>query len=379
MRMEGVGQNRLLRVALLAAAGILLLAALWGGLLRLGWAWPLLLPALPALHGPLMVCGFLGTLIGLERAVGTGRRWAYAGPLLTAAGALLALIGAPGPLGPLLITLGSAVVFAVLVTLVRTVPALFTAVIASGGLSWLVGNLLWLAGRPIPVAVVWWIGFLVLTVAGERLELSRMLKLTRFSRAAFVIAVAVFVGGALVSIVAYAPGVRIAGLGMVLLAAWLLVYDMARRRLKAGGQARFIAVTLISGYVWLAAAGVLAILYAGVTAGSWYDATLHAFFLGFVMSMIFAHAPIVFPAVLQLPMVYSPRFYGSVVLLAGSLLVRIAGDLAGWWPGRLWGGLFSAAAILWFLLNTILAVRAGRTARSSQISPAGSPAQPTGK
>ena len=173
MRMETVGQRRWLRIGLLAAAGILLLTALWGGLLRLGWAWPVLRPTLPALHGPLMVCGFLGTLIGLERAVGTGKRWAYAGPALTAAGALLALAGVPAPLPALLVTLGSAVVFAVLVTLVRTVPALFTVVIAGGGLAWLVGNLLWLAGRPIPVAVVWWIGFLVLTVAGERLELSR--------------------------------------------------------------------------------------------------------------------------------------------------------------------------------------------------------------
>ena len=63
-----------------------LLFGMWAGLIRLGWVLPVLQPPLPMLHGPLMVCGFLGTLIGLERAVGTGKRWAYAGPALTAAG-----------------------------------------------------------------------------------------------------------------------------------------------------------------------------------------------------------------------------------------------------------------------------------------------------
>ena len=60
-----------------------LLTALWGGLLRLGWALPLLRPTLSVVHGPLMVCGFLGTLIGVERAVALGAFWPYAAPLCT--------------------------------------------------------------------------------------------------------------------------------------------------------------------------------------------------------------------------------------------------------------------------------------------------------
>lgn len=68
------------RLPLLALAFAALLGALWGGLLRIGWNWPLLHPPLPMAHGPLMVGGFLGTLISLERAVALNRRWAYAGP-----------------------------------------------------------------------------------------------------------------------------------------------------------------------------------------------------------------------------------------------------------------------------------------------------------
>jgi hypothetical protein len=60
-----------------------------------------------------MVGGFIGTLIGLERAVGISKLWAYAAPLLTASGSALLVVGPAGPLGPLFIALGSAVVVAV--------------------------------------------------------------------------------------------------------------------------------------------------------------------------------------------------------------------------------------------------------------------------
>ncbi|MCB0136613.1 MAG: hypothetical protein KDD75_16025, partial [Caldilineaceae bacterium] len=133
---------RWLRLLLLAAAVGGLLLGMWAGLIRLGWPWPVLRPVLPVLHGPLMACGFLGVLIGLERAVGTGWRWAYAGPALVAGGTIVALAGVPGWPGPLLTTLGSLIVTAVLVGLVRIQPALFTATMAVGGAAWVGGNLL---------------------------------------------------------------------------------------------------------------------------------------------------------------------------------------------------------------------------------------------
>jgi hypothetical protein len=57
------------RLPLLGLAGAALLAGLWAGLVRLGWAVPPGHPAWVANHGPLMISGFLGTLISLERAV----------------------------------------------------------------------------------------------------------------------------------------------------------------------------------------------------------------------------------------------------------------------------------------------------------------------
>lgn len=74
--------SRWTRLPLMALALLALLLGLWAVLLRLGWRLPPLTPQLILLHGPLMVAGFLGTLISLERAValsqsGKGRSLAY--------------------------------------------------------------------------------------------------------------------------------------------------------------------------------------------------------------------------------------------------------------------------------------------------------------
>jgi hypothetical protein len=349
----------------LLLAVLALLAGLWAGLIRLPWPLPPLRPALPMAHGPLMVCGFLGTLIGLERAVGLGalgpgRRWVYAAPALAGLGGLTLLIGVPGLPGPLLITLGSAVLLAAMLSIVRLQPLLHTWVMALGSLAWLVGNGLWLGGRSIPAVVLWWAGFLVLTIVGERLELNRLLRLSTGRRAAFLAGVGLFLAGLLVSVWAYAPGVRLASAGMIVLALWLLAFDIARRTVRKTGLTRYIAAALLAGYGWLAVAGLLGLRFAGATAGLHYDAFLHSIFVGFVFSMIFAHAPIIVPAVTALPLAFHRGFYVPLVLLQLSLLLRVAGDLAGWLPGRRWGGLLNEAAILLFLAMLALAILHGR-------------------
>ncbi|MCB0220755.1 MAG: hypothetical protein KDH09_13730, partial [Chrysiogenetes bacterium] len=87
-------------------------------------------------------------------------------------------------------------------------------------------------------------------------------------------------------------------------------------------------------------------------AGLLYDATWHALFVGFVFGMIFAHAPIVFPAVLRVPVPMAGRYYVHWALLQLSLVARLAGDLLGDAQLRRVGGLLGAAAIVLFLLNT---------------------------
>lgn len=346
------------RIPMLLLAILGLLAAMWAGLLRLGWNWPVLQPTLPMAHGPLMVGGFLGTVIGLERAVGLGKRWAYGAPILTALGAVALAFGASNQFGALLMVLGSAWLLLVLLQITRIHVALHSLLIAAGGVAFLIGNLLWLSGWLIPYVVLWWAGYVILTVVGERLELSRVVRLGRAAYVSFGLGITIFALGLVATFVNFDWAMRLAGVGMLLLGLWLLYFDVARRRLKAGGQARFIAVTLLSGYLWLAIAGVLAIWYGGFMAGPTYDAILHSIFLGFTITMIFAHAPIIFPALLRIEMRFTPRFYLHTILLPLTLALRIASDLLLWQTGRLWGGLLNVVVLLLFLANTIVAIRA---------------------
>lgn len=349
------------RVPLMAVGMLSMACGVWLGLVRLGWNLPLPLPDQLIAHGPLMVCGFLGTLISLERAVALGSRWGYAAPIFVAAGAL-ALDLPVGPLGALMVTSGSVVLVAMFVVLVRRQPTLFMVTMALGAVAWVVGNGLWLAGFGIFRLVWWWLAFLVLTIAGERLELNRVLRPTFAIRMAFTIAIALFVIGVAASAQWPERGVRLAGAGLLALTAWLARHDVARRTVRVQGVTRYMAVGLLTGYAWLGFGGMLA-LATGVTApGLLYDATLHALFLGFVMSMVFAHAPVVFPAILGRPLIYAPRFYLHLVVLHASLILRVIGDLnddlARW---RVWGGLLNAVALVLFVFNVARSIAVART------------------
>jgi len=333
------------RVPLMALGMLALLSGLAGGLVRLGWPWPVAAP-LVALHGPLMVAGFLGTVIGLERAVALGRAWAYCGPMASGLGALALAAGVPG--GVELMLLGSLVMVAAFVAILGRQVALFTVVMTLGALCWVIGQALWLGGQPVHRVVWWWAGFLVLTIVGERLDLARLQRPTAASRLAFFAAAGVLLVGLGRASLAPDDGMRLVGAGFVALAAWLGACDVARRTVRAAGLTRFIAVALLSGYAWLAVAGLLLLRSPHVAAGAQYDAILHALFVGFVFSMIFGHAPIIFPAVLGVRVVYRPIFYLPLGLLHASLALRMVGDVASWLAGRQWGGLLNALAIVLF-------------------------------
>lgn len=336
-----------------------LLFALWAGLLRMGWNWPVLRPTLPMSHGPLMVSGFFGTLIALERAVAINRRWAYLGPMCSGVGGVLLLLGFKGVVAPLLLALGGLGLTLVCLWMVRQHPVLHSAIIALGACCWLVGSLLWLSGSPVYQVVLWWSAFFVLTIAGERLELSRVRRLTHISMCLFGFISAGIILGLVWLRFDLIWGERIVGLGYLALGAWLWVHDLARFTVRQTGLTRYIAVCLLSGFVWLVIGGLLSIVYAGYTAGPVYDAKLHAVFVGFVFSMVFGHAPIIFPAVigsptsLGQPLPYRREYYLPLLGLHLSLVLRLAGDFSGWVALRQWGGLLNALAIVLFLLLII--------------------------
>jgi len=189
--------------------------ALWAGLLRIGWALPAF-NSLAGAHGPLMVCGFLGTLIPLERAVAIRQKWMFAAPALAASG-WISLLAAP-TLGAVWFTLGSWVTVAILTVMVKREPQIHTITMLVGTLAWAVGNLLWMSGRPVFQIVPLWIAFLTLTIGGERLELSRVLRPAPWQIHLFTLAAAALLAGALLSLVDSNLGARLSGVGLVGLA-----------------------------------------------------------------------------------------------------------------------------------------------------------------
>lgn len=346
------------RLLFLGPALLSLLAGVVIGLVRLGWPLPLPHEGALVAHGTLMVGGFLGTLIGLERAVALGRRWAFAAPLFSLL-ASAALLAAPeGAAAPILMALAGAVLLAAYAAVLRRQRALATWTMALGAALWLASSLLAVTGHGPTRLAPWWIGFLVLTIAGERLELARVLPPHRLVVPGFVAALALTVGGLLAGFVAPVAGLRLFGSGLLLLAAWLLRFDVARRTVRAPGLPRFVAVCLLCGYVWLAGAGLLAIGQAADPSGPVFDALVHTVMLGFVLSMVFGHAPIVLPAVLGIALPVRRAFYAHVLLLHASLAMRVAADLdLAWSDGGLgwarpWGALLNGVAVVVFLANT---------------------------
>lgn len=75
--------------------------------------------------------------------------------------------------------------------------------------------------------------------------------------------------------------------------------------------------------MWLGIGGGLSLVFGAQVAGPRYDAVLHVVFVGFVISMIFGHAPIIFPAILGVPINFQPAFYIHLVLLHASLALRV--------------------------------------------------------
>jgi len=350
------------RLAFLAPAGVALLAGLDAGLLLLGLPAPVTTQRLPDAHGMVMTLGFVGTVIALERAVALRRRAGFAAPALLGVGGLLLTSSAPLRLGQIALAAGCAALVAVYIPLWRrqrddsVLVQAFGAVLATGG------ALLWLGGMPVAQLLPWLASFIVLTIAGERLELARVMMLASSTVGQLLALSAAITLGTVLTLLWPVAGYPVLGLSLLALVGWLTVHDVARRTIRASGLPRFMAGCLLAGYVWLAVAGAIWVFAGGVTSGPAYDAVIHAIFLGFTMSMIMAHAPVILPAVLRCRLPYHPVMIVPPVLLHASLLLRLGvGDAHDVDLARQVGGSLNVVALLGFAVLTAgSAIRAGR-------------------
>lgn len=336
------------RLVFLAPGLAALVFGLWAGLGRLGWT-ATANPDLVAAHGPLMVVGFLATVIGVERAVALGGPWGWVGPALCAAGAGMVAVGIP--VGAVVAASGRIGLLVTFLALARREPTLHTGLMCAGATCCVIGTMGWASGVSVSMAVPWWEAFLVMTIAGERLELGRLQRLSAPARGALVALVAL--AALLLPATHLGDGAfRALGAAWIAIAAWLGRFDIARRTIRTAGLPRFAGAALLAGYAWLAVGGSAMLAWGHQTAGVRYDAELHAVFVGFTLSMVLGHAPIIFPAVLRVQVPFRPIAWLPLALLHASLLLRVAGDVLGNGAARSAGGVAGVGALLLFLATT---------------------------
>ncbi|MBM4780316.1 MAG: hypothetical protein GQE15_21655 [Archangiaceae bacterium] len=335
------------RGLLLLVAGAALTAVL-GGLARLGLAVGFG-PAVADQHGPFFVLGVFGTVISLDRAVALGRSWALAAPIVSIAGALALLLRlsfAPG-----LFVVAVALTLVVNAAIIRRQSAAFTWLMLLGSITLLEGTFAWARGASVFDVTPGWMAFFVLTIVSERLELSRLAPTPTWAARALVVV-------SLVLALASMLGLRVVmGATLVLLGLWQLRFDLARRTVKLPGLPRFTALGVLAGAAWLIVTGALLVHTPPIPAGPLADAGLHALFVGFVLSMVFAHAPIILPAVARVSVPFHAALFVPLVALHAALVARVAGDLLAVHPLRVAGAVTNVLSLVLFAVSVIITSR----------------------
>ncbi|REF36940.1 hypothetical protein [Thermasporomyces composti] len=351
--------------ALLALPGaVALLAGLDAALLLLDLPAPVTAARLRDVHGVLLVLGFVGCVVALERAVALRAAPGFVAPGLLGLGAVALVTPLPGTLGGTALLLGTLALVAVYVPLWRrqrgdvVLVQILGAVLAAGAAT------LWLGGVPVPHLIPWLAGFVVLTVAAERVELARIAVPASTERGVLLASGAVTVA-TVAALLWPRVGYPALGLAVLGLTGWLASHDVARRTLRGHGLARFTAGCVLEAYAWLAVAAVSWLVGGPVFDGERYDAVVHAVFLGFTISMIMAHAPMVLPAVLRIPLTFHPVLAAPAALLHLSLVLRLwVGDALHVTAAWRVGGALNIVAVLAFAV--LMAWSAVTTSQSSQ-------------
>ncbi len=346
-----------------------MLAGLDAALLLIGVPAPVSADRLPDVHGMLMVLGFVGTLVCLERAVALARPLGYLAPALLGLGGLLLLAPVPLAVGRTGLLLGMVAMTLLYVPLWRRQRDDAVLVQALGAVLGAGAAAMWLGGTEMALLVPWLAGFLVLTIAGERLELAR-LAMGPTAGPTLVLLTAGLMAGTVASLLWPDAGYPLLGLALAVLTVWLVTHDIAWRTVRRAGLTRFMAASMLAGYFWLLVAAGTWLLHGSALSGAAYDVVIHATFLGFTISMIMAHAPVILPAVLRRPLPYRTVLWAPLVLLHASLALRLwLGDALDVHLAWQVGGAANVLALLsFFALSAWSVATAARSPRSARVT-----------
>lgn len=384
------------RFFLLICAGLAALAGTFAALLRSNLPSPVTRPPLADAHGALMVFGFLGTAICLERGVafraGSPRKpaWGFLAPLSEALGMLSMILImmrvvpmslwqlVPGIFWAAGMSLLSAV-YAVIWARQHSVSVLIQILGSAAGAC---SAGLWASGINASALAPWWMVFLVLTIVGERLELAHVSFVGRYVEPALIASSAAAVLSLPLQLMLPPAGYAVLGLALFALLVTMLLNDTAIKTWKVRGVIGFMGVCMLLGYAWALFASILWIFRVYGDNGYWADMGIHALALGFTISMVIAHVCVIVPSVIRRAMPYSPVLWLPLALLHLGLVLRLLGAARGvsvlWQTGDFIDVIAVFSLILCVLGMNIYAASRRRRNKCHAAHPAssGSPAAP---
>src|SRR5687768_9428188 len=174
---------KITRLPFILFAILCLLTRLWTGLSRIGW--DIYISPASAHHGAIMVGGFLGTLISLEKIIPLKKPVLFAIPLMSAFSVVMFTLNEPS-LATFLLIFASIGLIVVFLHYLKMERSLIYGLMAAGGLQWLIGNVMLLTKQFYPLAFPWWVGFILFIILSERLELMKFLPVSKSKKKLFV-------------------------------------------------------------------------------------------------------------------------------------------------------------------------------------------------
>ncbi|HNP95822.1 MAG TPA: hypothetical protein PKJ63_09335 [Cyclobacteriaceae bacterium] len=338
------------KIVILVLTFTCLIIGVLSGMVRLGWNFPL--PEVATHHGAIMVGGFLGSLIALEKIIPLKMPFLLVGPISSASSVWIFFAGS-FQYAVIMLLFASLILVSTLFIYLKRQYTLYMMLALIGSLCLVTGNILLAWNKFYPLVFPWWMGFLVLTIVSERLELAKFLPVPQSRKMILIAFIALFGVGIVMPFHSF--GRYLTGLALIFVSIWLLRYDLVRLTITKSGLTRYTGIALACGYIALLLDGIFLIALQEMPLG--YDIIVHTFFLGFVFAMIFAHGPIILPGALGLTVKpYHRLFFLPLIILFFSLALRIAADtlllpmslryLSGW---------ISAGAILFYFI--LMAIR----------------------
>lgn len=337
---------RNLTYIILPLALLAMLTGIYIGFIRIGWAFPVTANLPTPHHGILMAGSFLGTLISVERVSVLKNRWVWFIPILMISSLIFLVFQQNQAAFGVLLT-GSIGYLIICFQNYKTYKLKGDALLLLGAFFQIVAFTTFILTHSYPISFAGWLLFFLLTIVGERLNLTRFLPVSKKAD----IELYIWFGVLIISSFLYHFGFAVVfSLCLWGIAQWLIRNDIALINIRKDGHYKFLGTALIGAYIWLFITGGLGLIKSD---NPWlYDALLHSFFVGFVLSMVLAHAPIIFPGLLQIKQrPFHPVMYFWLIVLHASLFLRIYGDLSESYGLRKWGGLFNGVSFVGYLLT----------------------------